>query len=77
VRQLRNKVMRLASCARQSLITEDDLFDDLPVPTPTSNRPAGKPQSLKTAIEELERRMMHEAIESLATISSKPRGCWA
>ena len=28
-RQLRNEVMRLAACARQSLITEDDLFDDL------------------------------------------------
>jgi Nif-specific regulatory protein len=64
VRQLRNEVMRLAACARQSLITEDDLFDDLPVAVPAEKKPASKPQSLKTAIEELERRMIHEAIES-------------
>ena len=64
VRQLRNEVMRLAACARQSLITEEDLFDDLPVPAPAVKQPASKPQSLKTAIEELERRMIHEAIES-------------
>jgi Nif-specific regulatory protein len=65
VRQLRNEVMRLAACARQSLITEEDLFDDLPEPTPPAKAAAaGKPQSLKSAIEELERRMIHEAIES-------------
>jgi len=64
VRQLRNEVMRLAACARQSLITEEDLFDDLPEPMPAVKQPASKPQSLKTAIEELERRMIHEAIES-------------
>src|SRR5580704_7943161 len=64
VRQLRNEVMRLAACARQSLITEEDLFDDPPMPAPAVKPPASKPQSLKTAIEELERRMIHEAIES-------------
>jgi Nif-specific regulatory protein len=64
VRQLRNEVMRLAACARQSLITEEDLFDDPPMPMPAVKQQAGKPQSLKTAIEELERRMIHEAIES-------------
>ncbi|MGA3239755.1 MAG: sigma 54-interacting transcriptional regulator [Bryobacteraceae bacterium] len=64
VRQLRNEVMRLAACARQSLITEDDLFDDLPVPALAVKQPVSRPQSLKTAIEELERRMIHEAIES-------------
>jgi DNA-binding NtrC family response regulator len=62
VRQLRNEVMRLAACAPQSAITEEDLFDDLP--EPVFKQPASKPQSLKTAIEELERRMIQEAIES-------------
>jgi len=61
-RQLRNEVMRLAACARQSTITEEDLCDDLPAPV--VKRPAAKPQSLKTAIEDLERRMIQEAIES-------------
>src|SRR6202050_921852 len=46
VRQLRNEVMRLAACARQSLITEEDLFDDLPAPVPAAKQPASKPQSL-------------------------------
>jgi DNA-binding NtrC family response regulator len=61
--------MRLAACARQTVITEEDLFDDLPAatrsdPPSTNKQPASKPQSLKTAIEELERRMIREAIES-------------
>ena len=66
VRQLRNEVMRLAACARQSVITEEDLFDDLPAPgAPAIKESASnKPVSLKAAIEELERRMIHEAIES-------------
>src|ERR1700722_10417867 len=64
VRQLRNEVMRLAACARQSVIEEEDLFDDLPAPAAPAKPPASKPQSLKAAIEELERRMIHDAIES-------------
>jgi DNA-binding NtrC family response regulator len=62
VRQLRNEVMRLAACARQSVITEEDLFEDLPAAV--VKPPASKPQKLKTAIEDLERRMIQEAIES-------------
>ena len=66
VRQLRNEVMRLAACARGRVIEEEDLFEGMPVqefaapPAPMSP----KPQSLKKAIEELERRMIAEAIAS-------------
>ena len=64
VRQLRNEVMRLAACAPASVITEDDLSEGLPtVPIPITKRAtAGKPQSLKQAIEELERRMIADAL---------------
>jgi Nif-specific regulatory protein len=65
VRQLRNEVIRLAACARQNLIVEDDLWEELPAP-PRDRTPGpatGKPQSLKKAIEELERRMIAEALQ--------------
>src|SRR4051812_2095609 len=64
VRQLRNEVMRLAACAAGSTIEEDDLWEDLPVPrveTATAARRA-RPQSLKDAIEQLEREMIAEAL---------------
>ena len=42
MRQLRNEVMRLAACARQTVITEDDLWEGLPTPAPEQPRhPAG------------------------------------
>lgn len=65
VRQLRNEVIRLAACARQNLIMEDDLWEELPPPhRDTTAAPAtGKPQSLKKATEELERRMIGEALQ--------------
>ncbi len=54
IRQLRNEVMRLAACARQNVITEDDLLEGLP--TPELPEPAAAPpcalQSLKKAVEE-------------------------
>jgi Nif-specific regulatory protein len=34
VRQLRNEVMRLAACARQRVITEEDLWEGIPMPGP-------------------------------------------
>ena len=66
-RQLRNEVMRLAACARGSVIGEDDLWDDAPAAPAETTAPGaaagGKPVTLKQAIEELERRMVREAIE--------------
>ncbi len=70
VRQLRNEVMRLAACARGNVIEEDDLWEGLPAPRaeqPAAVAPAVKtsrPQSLKTAIEELERQMIGDALQS-------------
>jgi Nif-specific regulatory protein len=64
VRQLRNEVMRLAACAQGRMISEDDLFDDdlAPIPPPPPAQQAAKPQSLKKAIAELEKRMIQEAL---------------
>jgi Nif-specific regulatory protein len=66
VRQLRNEVMRLAACARQDLITDDDGWEQLPGPTGEGTGPAGpaRAQSLRTAVEELERRMIGDALRS-------------
>jgi len=67
VRQLRNEVMRLAACAPDRLITEDDLMAGLPEPSRIEIRPAppAKVQSLKDAVEALERRMIAEALEDM------------
>jgi Nif-specific regulatory protein len=64
VRQLRNEVTRLAACARGSVIEEEDLFEGTPVQESAAPAPATatKPQSLKKAIAELERRMITEAL---------------
>ncbi len=65
-RQLRNEVVRLAACARQSVIAEDDLWEGLPAAAagaPTEAKVAGQTQSLKKAIEDLERRMIAEALQ--------------
>ncbi len=64
IRQLRNEVMRLAACARLNIITDDDAWDDLPRPLAAEEpRPgASQQQSLKTAVEELERRMIEDAL---------------
>ena len=63
VRQLRNEVIRLAACARQNVITEEDLWEG--IPTPVHDQPAAKPlkaPSLKKAVEDLEKRMISEAL---------------
>jgi len=65
VRQLRNEVMRLAACAPGNSIAEEDLMEGLPAAAPKSEpkrAAAGKALSLKQAIEELERRMIGEAL---------------
>jgi Nif-specific regulatory protein len=64
VRQLRNEVMRLAACARQNLIEEEDLWEGLPIPG--RDQPAATPiklQSLKKAVAEMEIRMIGEALQ--------------
>jgi Nif-specific regulatory protein len=67
VRQLRNEVTRLAACAGGPLIGEDDLWEGLPTPGRDQPAPAPKarrPQSLKKAIEDLEREMIADALDS-------------
>jgi Nif-specific regulatory protein len=66
VRQLRNEVTRLAACARGRVIEEDDLWEGMPEPesSAAAEPQKTKPQSLKRAIEELERRMITEALAS-------------
>jgi len=64
IRQLRNEVMRLAAIARQNLITEEDLWEG--VPTPRYDMPVVKqagPQSLKSAVGQMERQMILEALQ--------------
>ena len=65
VRQLRNEVLRLAACARQNIIAEDDLWEGMPAPG--NDSPPAKPpkiESLKEAVAEIERRMISEALQS-------------
>jgi DNA-binding NtrC family response regulator len=74
VRQLRNEVMRLAACAAGSMIEEEEMWQGLPSPrqetavaaaasasASTIPRPP-RPQSLKDAIEQLEREMIGDAL---------------
>lgn len=67
IRQLRNEVMRLAACGRGNVITEEDLWEDLPAVPEQKLVPAGAPSggqlSLKKAIAELEERMIRQAME--------------
>jgi len=66
VRQLRNEVMRLAACARQDLIADEDAWDELPAALGHGKPAAGpaRAQSLKTAVEKLEREMIGDALRS-------------
>lgn len=66
VRQLRNEVMRLAACARQDRITDDDGWEELPRPIGRDEALAGpvRAQSLKKAVEELERKMVEDALRA-------------
>jgi Nif-specific regulatory protein len=65
VRQLKNEVMRMAACARQNTIEEDDLWEAIPASgnEPPPARPV-KVESLKKAIADLEKRMIAEALQS-------------
>jgi Nif-specific regulatory protein len=67
VRQLRNEVIRLAACAHGPVITEEDLWEGVPMPGRDQPAPAPKaarPQSLKKAIEDLEREMIGDALQN-------------
>ncbi|MDE3164649.1 MAG: sigma-54-dependent Fis family transcriptional regulator [Acidobacteriota bacterium] len=69
IRQLRNEVMRLAACACGHRIEEDDLLLGVPPATPEpaprlASGGGGRALSLKQATEELERRMIADALES-------------
>jgi Nif-specific regulatory protein len=63
---LRNEVTRLAACARGSVIEEEDLWEGTTTPEPVAAAPTPKtkPQSLKKAVEDLERSMISEALTS-------------
>jgi Nif-specific regulatory protein len=72
VRQLRNEVMRLAACARASVITEDDFWEDLPATR--AEQPVGSDAAsasatpggvvpLKKAIAELEQNLIRQAMQ--------------
>ncbi len=71
IRQLRNEVIRMAACARGSIIVEEDLWEGLPQtererpsPPPARVAPAAgaRPKTLKQAMEELEREMIAQAM---------------
>jgi DNA-binding NtrC family response regulator len=67
VRQLRNEVMRLAACARQDLICDEEAWEELPGPIGAVGEPVAAParaQSLKAAVEELERTMIGDALRA-------------
>jgi len=55
----------MAACARQTVIGEDDLLEGIPSPAHDQAK-TEKPQaqSLKTAIAELEQRMIQEALQT-------------
>jgi Nif-specific regulatory protein len=70
VRQLRNEVMRLAACSSGPVIA-DDLWESFSPPPPRRepSAPAATPAAtpggtLKDAVEDLERRMIAEALET-------------
>jgi Nif-specific regulatory protein len=64
IRQLRNEVTRLAACARLNVISDEDSWDEPPRPLARgeSTTDPARPQSLKTAVEDLERRMIEDAL---------------
>src|SRR5579872_3358434 len=64
VRQLRNEVMRLASCSRTNIISEDDLMEGIPVREPAAQAASGpvRLQPLKKAVEDIEHRMIEQAL---------------
>jgi Nif-specific regulatory protein len=70
VRQLRNEVIRMAACARGNIIAEEDFLEGLPAasanatPPPRGGAIVPRQQSLKDAVEALEREMIAGALET-------------
>ncbi len=65
VRQLRNEIMRLAACSRLNVIQEEDLWEG--IPSPGRDQAPVQPvklQSLKSAVAEMEQRMIAEALQA-------------
>ena len=59
--------MRLAACARQDLICDEEAWEELPAPIVAVGEPVAAParaQSLKAAVEELERTMIGDALRA-------------
>jgi DNA-binding NtrC family response regulator len=72
VRQLRNEVMRLAACSPHSVIGEEDLWEGMPTQfRDTPQGPSVKLQSLKNAVEEMERSMIAEALHQTKSNQQK------
>src|ERR1019366_6363231 len=68
VRQLRNEVMRLAACARLSVIGEEDLWEGIPMPGRDQPEATAAPlpvklKSLKKAVAQMEHQMIAEALQ--------------
>jgi Nif-specific regulatory protein len=65
IRHLRNEVMRLAAVARQNIITEEDLWEDVPTPRyEGAVLQKARPQSLKAAVGHLEKKLILEALST-------------
>jgi Nif-specific regulatory protein len=68
VRQLRNEVMRLAACSGENLIGDDDFEERGVPPSSGGSAPPASPvpsaTTLKEAVEQLEQRMIAEALQN-------------
>jgi Nif-specific regulatory protein len=67
VRQLRNEVARLAACSTQSIITDEDMWEGIPMPAaydqpPQKTGASISASSMKKAVEDLERKMITETL---------------
>ena len=72
VRQLQNEIKRLVACARNRIVTEEDLLEGIPE-TPSKPRPVAAPSgaSLKSAVENLEREMIAGVLRSTGNNQQK------
>ena len=65
VRQLQNEIKRLVACARRRVIGEEDLAEGLPDLRNIESRPVlDRGVSLRTAVEDLERRMIADMLRA-------------